>query len=565
MQERFYEFKDDDLTSRLNQWMLGVNFPGRYCGFDLEVTFTNKLKLVHTSTGIEYNNKLNLKKNKVGVVVTNTGVIVKEEDPIELTVQNNTTAFPRVDLVYLQHKYIDGVVGGSQAIYGIIEGNPSNDLIIPSLVDPVNQVIIGYLTVPPSSSQVNNSYKWEQSKRPNSNNKDWDSQPKKSSAKITLNSSTSIIPVSQKGNKYRTIEFQESNNGIHEFIIQDDERESSFDNKFFFKIVGQNNLGENFLLKFSQQINFSTKETILILNNQDLKSDNIRIEFSKKDGVRYSLNYLNHDNNHIVGKNNRSEFAEIYSPRDVVIGVVGNSILGFGGGMLKNPNNKWPSHIIVNESLLDGIEQLDESDLIPGTKIIIEAGAANGLTIQANSRINYVSSFSKSFKFGSLLNKGIAFDDSTENEIFIPRGHVIEVFISSLRDVCVINESFSNRIISLEGKNTAQTVTINFNDGISAGGGVFIARKLNGVVTFSILFKYTTALRVSGTSLFTIPEGFRPLYNSNFTMSDSSGETVLTFDGALSDSNDGDVFVFRIISGSGTEGYARLSGSYISQ
>jgi len=157
-QKRFWNFKDDDLTISINQWLIGLIDSGRYRGYDGTLDNTMVLKLHHNTTGAILVNKTGNWSDKYGIVRTKQGTIIQEYDPIQLAVDTTEDKFHRRDLIVLNHEYIE-TVGGQTAYYSIIKGRevPINALAVtPLLPDEEKQVIIGELYLPSNTDQLNN-------------------------------------------------------------------------------------------------------------------------------------------------------------------------------------------------------------------------------------------------------------------------------------------------------------------------------------------------------------------------------------------------------------------------
>lgn len=153
-QERFLNYKTDDLTTRLNAWFLGIMNYGRYAGFDFNPSANMTLELNHNTTGIETANYvdppvLNAKK---GVLMTRQGTVVKEDDVINVPIEPGD-ALDRIDLIVCSHKYVLST-GGAAATYSVIKGTPDANPVAPALSLPAQQVVIGELYIPTGTTQL---------------------------------------------------------------------------------------------------------------------------------------------------------------------------------------------------------------------------------------------------------------------------------------------------------------------------------------------------------------------------------------------------------------------------
>ena len=149
-QERFWNYRDDDLTFRLDQWLLGVIDAGLYRGFDPKLNGTLTLRLEHDVTGYVKTLKNGDLTNQLGVYVTKQGVLINEDAAIEVDIPP-TGANARIDYVVAEHDYID-VDGGTEASYKVIQG-PANGSL-PTLTNPNVQIILGQLSLPPNTTSL---------------------------------------------------------------------------------------------------------------------------------------------------------------------------------------------------------------------------------------------------------------------------------------------------------------------------------------------------------------------------------------------------------------------------
>lgn len=148
-------WKDGVNSFSLNQMFLGIVAPGRYCGYDnmasvSGLTFT----LNHSTTGIVKTNISIGLTNKTGVMVTQQGLVIQEDDVIgTLTCNTNTSNLSiRNDLVVIQHQKVNSP-GGTAAIYLVIEG-PHNSTALPTLPLPNIQTVVGIMSIPASASDL---------------------------------------------------------------------------------------------------------------------------------------------------------------------------------------------------------------------------------------------------------------------------------------------------------------------------------------------------------------------------------------------------------------------------
>lgn len=153
-QKRFWNWKDDDSTEALSRWMRGIIPYGVIYGFDGDMTTPGmNLTLKHTLSGMEQvNDALTLEQN-IGVLLTKQGVMVQEDADIVLPIGTETTGEDRIDLIICEHDY-QQVIGGTVAIYSVIQGTPAPSPVAPALTAPNKQVIVGTLYVPAGTTDL---------------------------------------------------------------------------------------------------------------------------------------------------------------------------------------------------------------------------------------------------------------------------------------------------------------------------------------------------------------------------------------------------------------------------
>jgi hypothetical protein len=157
MQERFHNYNRPLLSFEENKRILGMLWPGRYCGFSGTIMGTNTITLTHGQGGIVetlLNQTVTLPK---GVYVTRQGVVIKETDVIgPLPIASNASnAFKRIDTIVAEHE-ISQVAGGTAAIYSVIQGPDGEENPAP-LTAPQKQIVLGYLEIPASAATTSGS------------------------------------------------------------------------------------------------------------------------------------------------------------------------------------------------------------------------------------------------------------------------------------------------------------------------------------------------------------------------------------------------------------------------
>lgn len=154
-QIRYFNYQDDDSTFNLNMRLKGVIEHGRYRGFEQKAFVSGLvLTLEHVATGYKHIKEDLTSFAAVGTVVTKQGVCVNETADINITVLANASVlWSRIDTIVLEHNYIS-TTGGTPAIYKVLQGTPAASPVPAALTDPDKQVILGYLTLPPNTSNL---------------------------------------------------------------------------------------------------------------------------------------------------------------------------------------------------------------------------------------------------------------------------------------------------------------------------------------------------------------------------------------------------------------------------
>lgn len=158
MQRRFWNWRDDDLTASINQWLQGLIDSGRYRGFDPVLGSTMQITLNHSTSGAIRVTKEGNFTSKYGVVSTKQGTIIQEYDNIQLDVDSTPVGQHRKDLIIVTHQYTE-IVGGQQAIYSIIKGtqvSTDQQAALPLLTDEEHQTILGSIYLPENTTGLNN-------------------------------------------------------------------------------------------------------------------------------------------------------------------------------------------------------------------------------------------------------------------------------------------------------------------------------------------------------------------------------------------------------------------------
>lgn len=147
MQQRFFNFLDDDKTWDIAGMNIPVNNIGRLNGFDtLTGSSIINFQISHETTGYKRFSILQ-EETILGSWATRQGIIITESNPITgLTLNKNLTDFTRIDLLVGSHEYIS-TEGGAEAYYSIIQGQPTQNPEPPDVADPGRDVILGYFII----------------------------------------------------------------------------------------------------------------------------------------------------------------------------------------------------------------------------------------------------------------------------------------------------------------------------------------------------------------------------------------------------------------------------------
>ena len=153
-QERFWNWKDDDLTFRLNWRDLGIHEAGRYRGFDWTPVAGMSFQFNHAATGVVKTKADYTASPNIGVWLTKQGCMITEDANVTVGTVNPTSSLPRIDLIVGRHQYVYSV-GGAFATYAILQGTPNAVPVAPTLPFPNEQVVLGQLYLPPNTTNLN--------------------------------------------------------------------------------------------------------------------------------------------------------------------------------------------------------------------------------------------------------------------------------------------------------------------------------------------------------------------------------------------------------------------------
>jgi len=149
-QVQFNTFQSDVLSFELREAMLGILYPGRYCGYDTmqangSPNGTIPIKIIHTGDGVKKGSKVEPPTlgDNLGVAVSTQGTIIHEDQDVIEGVTKNTVASVRYDIIYMEHEADLGTPGANPATYGRIQGTAGSGL--PSLTNSEKRIILGYI------------------------------------------------------------------------------------------------------------------------------------------------------------------------------------------------------------------------------------------------------------------------------------------------------------------------------------------------------------------------------------------------------------------------------------
>lgn len=150
-QERFWNWRDDDLTFRLNHWLLGIHESGLYRGFDANLSPGLILELNHNVTGYKKISETKNESSDIGIYITPQGIVINEDESITLPIDLNNTSTDRYDLIVATHEY-SRIEGGLSASYVVIKGDTAGN--IPIVADSSTDIVLGILRMPANTSSL---------------------------------------------------------------------------------------------------------------------------------------------------------------------------------------------------------------------------------------------------------------------------------------------------------------------------------------------------------------------------------------------------------------------------
>lgn len=170
MRKHYHSYKDLISSYEAININFGLLPPGIYRGFDAiqNSTTTGNIFFTHNQTGAPYVQKDGTKNNNIAIIKTQQGVVISEDEGVDLPMSGNLDSSPRFDVLVLSHEWSD-TVGGSVSTFSIIEGVVGYG--IPEIPNPNTKVVIGVIRVEPGGPDVSN-WVWQKSPTPQYGNHD---------------------------------------------------------------------------------------------------------------------------------------------------------------------------------------------------------------------------------------------------------------------------------------------------------------------------------------------------------------------------------------------------------
>lgn len=146
-QKIFFNWQDAVKSYEFYQSLLGIIWPGRYCGFDTKSSSGLALSLTHAASGIVQTTAAGSATTKTGLWINPQGSIIQENATVLIgNIAANSSGNSRIDLIV--GNYLKPASASAVASYSIIQGTPAGSPVAPALTTPTQQVILGYLLVP---------------------------------------------------------------------------------------------------------------------------------------------------------------------------------------------------------------------------------------------------------------------------------------------------------------------------------------------------------------------------------------------------------------------------------
>jgi hypothetical protein len=164
MQKRYINYRDPVSSFDANAKYSGIIAAGVYTGFDRVVDITGlTFKLDHSLTGQIFTDINQNLTARLGIWVTNQGVVVKEDSAISFGVLTNAgNSKKRIDLIVGRHYHDVLEQGGVNATYEVIKG-PTESTVAPSIPEPETCTVLGTVTIQENSNVIT-SMIWERAR-----------------------------------------------------------------------------------------------------------------------------------------------------------------------------------------------------------------------------------------------------------------------------------------------------------------------------------------------------------------------------------------------------------------
>lgn len=207
MRTHYHSYKDLIDSFKVINAMHGILPFGIYSGFD---TIENGLtignaRFAHTTTGSTFTLKNGTQLSPMAVIRTKQGVIITEDDTIELPISANSNPSPRYDVLVLSHEWAD-IQGGSVSTFSIVEGTAGSG--IPTIPTANTKVAIGIIRVVQGEADVSN-WTWQRYSTPSFGNHDilqaanvWQSQQSLTFGDTPLSITNETITIPKTGNNF---------------------------------------------------------------------------------------------------------------------------------------------------------------------------------------------------------------------------------------------------------------------------------------------------------------------------------------------------------------------------
>ncbi|GAB4493103.1 MAG: hypothetical protein OHK0045_21980 [Raineya sp.] len=146
----FWNYREEDSTWFLNNYLAAVLPAGVYQGFDANLSSDMILRL-HQNNAVETIEQ-NGQVKRYGVIRTKQGVTVLEDNQVSFSIAPTTT-LPRIDVVFFQHQY-EATEISPIGFYGVLQGTMNSNPAAPSLNVPAFQTKIGELHLPANCTSL---------------------------------------------------------------------------------------------------------------------------------------------------------------------------------------------------------------------------------------------------------------------------------------------------------------------------------------------------------------------------------------------------------------------------